>query len=44
MNGNTTTLFDPDDPEKKREFTFDYSFWSHDGFVTRPDGYNVIIR
>jgi len=24
--------------EEKR-FTFDYSFWSHDGYDTREDGY-----
>ena len=26
------------DKEVKR-YTFDYSFWSHDGFATREDGY-----
>jgi kinesin family protein 1 len=26
------------DKEEKR-FTFDYSFWSHDGYLTREDGY-----
>lgn len=30
MIGPTTRLFDADDPEKFRDFTFDYSFWSHD--------------
>jgi hypothetical protein len=23
----------------ERRFTFDYSFWSHDGYETREDGY-----
>lgn len=33
MEGKRTRLFDPDEPEKKhRDFTFDYSFWSHDEF------------
>ena len=33
MVGNTTKVFNPDSGEKK-EYTFDYSFWSHDGFET----------
>jgi len=34
MVGNMTRLFDADDPENKhRDFTFDYSFWSHDQFI-----------
>lgn len=28
-----------DDDGNKRDFAFDYSFWSHDGFRTRSDGY-----
>jgi hypothetical protein len=31
MNNNTTKIKDINSGEKK-EFTFDYSFWSHDGF------------
>ena len=27
--------------EGKRAFTFDYSFWSHDGFEVQEDGYSV---
>ena len=38
MNKSTTTLADPSDPEKKKTFTFDYSYWSHDGFEEREDG------
>jgi hypothetical protein len=44
MDGNRTTLFDPDDKDKKRDFFFDYSFWSHDGFVSNEDGYNVLFK
>lgn len=40
MDGKRTTLFDPDDKDKKRDFYFDYSFWSHDGFSTTSSGYN----
>ena len=30
--GNTTTIANPEDPEAKpRPFSFDYSYWSHDG-------------
>lgn len=43
MIGNTTRLFDADDPEKFRDFTFDYSFWSHDGFHPDENGYFVYI-
>jgi len=25
--------------KEEKRFTFDYSFWSHDGFKTRDDGY-----
>ena len=30
MNGPTTEIVDPNG--QPRPFTFDYSFWSHDGF------------
>ncbi len=30
MIGNMTRLIDPENPDKHRDFTFDYSFWSHD--------------
>ena len=36
MQDNTTVLVDEDGSE--RTFTFDYSFWSHDGFETADDG------
>ena len=31
------------DKQEKR-FTFDYSFWSHDGFGTRDDGYTYPLE
>lgn len=30
MVGNMTRLYDAEAPDKHRDFTFDYSFWSHD--------------
>lgn len=40
MNGNSTTLKNPQNmSEKGREFHFDFSYWSHDGFKEKPDGY-----
>lgn len=43
MIGNMTRLFDAEDPEhgKHRDYTFDYSFWSHDEFETNEEGYFV---
>ncbi len=39
MDGNTTYISDPNEPDAEpRKFTFDYSYWSHDGFDTGPDG------
>jgi len=32
-----TTIIDDDG--NPRDFAFDYSFWSHDGFKLRQDGY-----
>ena len=40
MNGNATSLKNPQNmSEKGREFFFDYSYWSHDGFKEISDGY-----
>lgn len=40
MNGQTTYIVNPDQPkEKPRPYTFDFSYWSHDGFVTEENGY-----
>ena len=42
QNGPTTVIVS-DDGEKK-DFAFDYSFWSHDGFQNREDGYSEAIN
>lgn len=39
MDGETTEIVDEEG--QKRSFTFDFSFWSHDGFKTEDDGYMV---
>ena len=39
MLGPTTTVINPED-KKEKSFSFDYSYWSHDGERGRPDGYN----
>lgn len=38
MNGYKTTITNPDDGNTKN-FTFDFSFWSHDGYTEQADGY-----
>ena len=40
MKGQTTYLSNPGEPdEEAKKFTFDFSYWSHDGFEEKPDGY-----
>ena len=41
MRGTTTVIVNPDTEEEK-DFAFDYSYWSHDGFdvLDDPKGYN----
>ncbi|KAK3106540.1 hypothetical protein FSP39_022244 [Pinctada imbricata] len=39
MNGTTTTIEDPTGSEEPRKFTFDHSYWSHDGSKEGSDGY-----
>lgn len=40
MQGNTTMLHNPEAPnEDPRKFAFDHSYWSHDGYEVREDGY-----
>lgn len=39
MVGNMTRLIDEEHPDKPRDFTFDYSFWSHDSFEPDENGY-----
>lgn len=34
-----TTILKAMQGEQERKFTFDFSFWSFDGFSTQPDGY-----
>ncbi len=38
MKGNSTVITNPSEGDEKR-FSFDYSYWSFDGFVTEKDGY-----
>ena len=38
QNGTKTTIVNEEGTP--RDFTFDYSFWSHDSFKMRADGYN----
>jgi len=40
QNGPTTVLVNTNTGEE-RPFTFDYSFWSHDGFQEDPNGIYV---
>ena len=40
MKGESTYLTNPEESEEEpRKFTFDFSYWSHDGFEERDDGY-----
>ncbi|XP_078482027.1 kinesin-like protein KIF1C [Ciona intestinalis] len=39
MVENTTILKDPDRIKNDKKFTFDYSYWSHDGYEEQDDGY-----
>ncbi|XP_077993433.1 kinesin-like protein KIF28 [Glandiceps talaboti] len=40
MNGNTTTIQDPQAPnEEPKKFSFDFSYWSHDSFKESATGY-----
>ncbi|KAG9509492.1 Kinesin-like protein KIF28P, partial [Fragariocoptes setiger] len=38
---NTVNLIHPKASNTSKQFTFDYSYWSHDGFKTNEDGVNV---
>lgn len=37
MNNNSTTITNPSNGDTKL-FAFDYSYWSHDGFIERENG------
>ncbi|PVD36027.1 hypothetical protein C0Q70_02997 [Pomacea canaliculata] len=39
MTGSTTSITDPNNPSDVRKFTFDYSYWSHDGCKADGSGY-----
>ncbi|XP_048735911.1 kinesin-like protein KIF28 isoform X5 [Ostrea edulis] len=39
MQGQMTTIKNPETPnEEPKSFSFDYSYWSHDGFQEKSDG------
>ena len=42
MKGPMTTLVNPETQDEK-DFAFDYSYWSHDGFETDDTGYNESV-
>ncbi len=40
MHDHSTSIFDPNQPNAEpKKFSFDYSYWSHDGFSEKTDGY-----
>jgi hypothetical protein len=39
MTDTQTIVTDELDSKEEKTFTFDFSFWSHDGFGTKEDGY-----
>lgn len=40
MNGNSTEIKNPEDlSAEPKKFAFDHSYWSHDGYNERSDGY-----
>lgn len=44
MDGPVTKIIDPENPDAKpKEFAFDYSYWSHDGFESDEKGYNKAV-
>ncbi|VDN12076.1 unnamed protein product [Dibothriocephalus latus] len=38
MNNKVTEIINPEKKNDVKRFTFDYSYWSHDGFVVSDDG------
>ena len=40
MQGSTTSIMDLKSGNK-RDFSYDFSFWSHDGFVENEEGFFV---
>nr|PIL98797.1 putative Chromosome-associated kinesin KLP1 [Toxoplasma gondii COUG] len=39
MNGRQTVITDLSKKNDEKKFTFDYSYWSHDGYHEEPSGY-----
>ena len=39
MKDATTTITNPEEADDVRSFTFDYSYWSHDGAKKEENGY-----
>ncbi|KAK2174589.1 hypothetical protein NP493_790g01014 [Ridgeia piscesae] len=40
MEGNNTAILNPENADEgPKSFPFDYSYWSHEDFTERPDGY-----
>ena len=39
MNGKTTSIEDPSGSDEPKKFTFDHSYWSHDGCKEEANGY-----
>ena len=44
MTDVQTTCKDVLGSGEEKKFTFDYSFWSHDGYGTREDGYTYPLN
>ncbi|XP_039521725.1 kinesin-like protein KIF28P [Pimephales promelas] len=38
MTSNNISIQDPRNPQNSRTFTFDYTYWSHSGFIRNKDG------
>ena len=42
MNGQQTVITDHHGEGQEKKYTFDYSFWSHDGYKTEDNGYLAV--
>lgn len=42
-DGKSTSIKDPESNEEPKWFTFDYSYWSHDGFKNEKNGYTAAV-
>lgn len=40
MSGQTTEIIHPQSMQPPKKFNFNYSYWSHDGYNVREDGYH----